>query len=308
MKPLYAFGELLVDAHCQEGVVEDGLAIPGALFYPGGAPANTAVAAARLGVKSHFIGQVGRDRFGPYLKQALAHYGVDTRYLRSTDAPTPLAVVWVDDQGRPDFRFYRNDSADLVLAAHKLPSPSEFPPGVVHVASNTLTEEHIRRVHLGFVDRCLDAGNRVSFDVNLRLGLWPGGNNYREPIKAMLSRADIIKINRQELGLLWEKESEQQLLELAFAHRAEAVFITDGPGAATVVTRDGRHSHKPPSVPVVDVTAAGGAFCGVVLAELCTTEEPDWAATLIRAVRAGSLAVGRRGAFPSLPTAADLAD
>lgn len=307
MKPLYAFGELLVDALHQQGVVEDGLSIPGALFYPGGAPANVAVAAARLGVKSHFIGQVGRDRFGPYLKQALAHYGVDTRYLRSTDAPTPLALVSLNDQGRPEFRFYRSGSADLLLPAHKLPSPAEFEPGVVHVASNTLTEVDIRRVHLGFVDRCLDAGNLISFDVNLRLGLWPGGNNYREPVKAMLTRADVIKVNRQELALLWETDAEKKLLELAFEHRAQAVFITDGADRAEVVTRQGRHSQQPPEVEVVDVTAAGGAFCGAVIAALCEQSEPDWAAILARAVRAGSLTVGKRGAFPSLPTSADLA-
>jgi len=307
MKPLYAFGELLVDALHQQGVVEEGLAIPGALFYPGGAPANVAVAAARLGVKSHFIGQVGRDRFGPYLKQALTHYGVDTRYLRSTDAPTPLALVSLNDQGRPEFRFYRSGSADLLLPAHKLPNPNEFEPGVVHVASNTLTEVDIRRVHLGFVDRCLEAGNLISFDVNLRLGLWPGGHNYREPVKAMLTRADVIKVNREELALLWEADAEQKFLELAFEHRAQAVFITDGANTAEVITRQGRHSQQPPKVEVVDVTAAGGAFCGAVIAALCEPLEPDWAAILVRAVRAGSLAVAKRGAFPSLPTTDELA-
>ncbi|WP_157954313.1 PfkB family carbohydrate kinase [Saccharospirillum mangrovi] len=306
MKPLYAFGELLVDALHQDGVVEDGLAIPGALFYPGGAPANVAVAAARLGVKSFFIGQVGRDRFGPYLKQALTHYGVDTRYLRSTDAPTPMALVSLDEHGKPDFRFYRSGSADLLLPAHKLPSPAEFTPGVVHVASNTLTEVDIRRVHLGFVDRCLDAGNLISFDVNLRQGLWPGGNNFREPIKAMLTRADVIKVNRQEMNRLWEHRAQEQLLELAFANRAQAVFITDGPNVAEVFTRHGHHQCQPAVVTVVDVTAAGGAFCGVVVAALCSDHEPDWAATLERAVRAGGLAVGKRGAFLSLPTAEEL--
>lgn len=306
MKPLYAFGELLVDALQQDGIIDDGLIIPGALFYPGGAPANVAVAAARLGVKSHFIGQVGRDQFGPYLKQALSHYGVDTRYLRSTDAPTPLALVSLDDQGHPAFRFYRSGSADLVLPAHKLPSPNEFEPGVVHVSSNTLTEEDIRGVHLGFVDRCLDAGNKISFDVNLRLGLWPGGHNFREPVKAMLTRADVIKVNRGELRRLWETNAEAQLLELAFEHRAQAVFITDGAAVAEVITREGRFQQQPQTVPVVDVTAAGGAFCGVVVTAMCGEDAPDWAAVLQRAVRAGTLAVGKRGAFVSLPTAEEL--
>lgn len=310
MKPIYAFGELLIDALQQGGTVEDGLTIPGARFYPGGAPANAAVAAAKLGAPTYFIGQVGRDSFGAYLKKALNHFGVDTRYLRSTNAPTPMAIVSLDETGERTFQFYRNGTADVMLQAHKLPHPQEFKPGVLHVCSNTLTEENIRNVHLGFVDRCIAAGNLISFDVNLRRNLWPDQTNFHEPIKAMLTRADVIKVSREELSQLWEVDAEEALTNLAFAHRARVIYITDGAKPVLMLTPEGRREVEAPKVKVVDTTAAGDAFSGAILASLSRTEEgePDWYSALELGVRCGALAVSRAGAFPSLPTSKDLAE
>ncbi|GGX38333.1 carbohydrate kinase family protein [Saccharospirillum salsuginis] len=310
MKPIYAFGELLIDALQQGQTTEDGLAIPGARFYPGGAPANAAVAAAKLDVPTFFIGQIGRDAFGAYLKQALNHYGVDTRYLRSTNAPTPMAVVSLDEHGERSFQFYRNGTADVMLPAHKLPHPREFKPGIVHVCSNTLTEEHIRNVHLGFVDRCIDAGNRISFDVNLRRNLWPDQTNFHEPIKQMLTRADVIKVSRDELAELWEVDAEEALTNLVFSHRAQAIYITDGAKPVVLLTREGREEQAAPRVDVVDTTAAGDAFSGAILASLSRDESatPDWKAALSLGVRCGAFAVGRAGAFPSLPVWTDVSE
>lgn len=306
MKPVYAFGEVLVDALQNGTVSEQGLAMPLAVFYPGGAPANAAVAAARLGARALFIGQVGRDGFGNYLKTALNHYGVDTRYLRSTDAPTPMAMVTLDDRGERSFQFYRQGTADVMLAAHKLPNPAEFAPGILHCCSNTLTEPGIRRVHIGFIDRCRAAGNLISFDVNLRKNLWPDQTNFREPIQSMLKRADVIKVSREELDELWDGDAESELVNWAFAHEAKAIFITDGANPATLITPDARHQMPVPDVTVVDTTGAGDAFSGAVLVSLCEQETPDWAATLSLAVKCGAWAVGRAGAFPSLPTADDI--
>ncbi|WP_028671480.1 carbohydrate kinase family protein [Saccharospirillum impatiens] len=306
MKPVYAFGEVLVDALQNGTVTEQGLAMPQAVFYPGGAPANAAVAAARLGARSLFIGQVGRDGFGQYLKTALNHYGVDTRYLRSTDAPTPMAMVTLDDRGERSFQFYRQGTADVMLAAHKLPNPAEFVTGVVHACSNTLTEPGIRRVHIGFIDRCRAAGNLISFDVNLRKNLWPDQTNYREPIQSMLKRADVIKVSREELVDLWDGDAETELVNWVFAHEGKAVFITDGANPVTLITPTARHQMPVPAVNVVDTTGAGDAFSGAILFSLCQSEDPDWESVLALAVKCGAWAVGRAGAFPSFPAFADV--
>ena len=71
-------GEILIDM-TQTGTDANGNAIFAAI--PGGAPANLAVAARKLGVETAFIGCVGNDPFGAILKNTLLHYGVDERAL-----------------------------------------------------------------------------------------------------------------------------------------------------------------------------------------------------------------------------------
>ena len=83
---------------------------------PGGAPANVCVQAAKLNHKSIFVGQVGKDGFGDFLKQTLIENKVDTTYLYQTDdAHTALAFVTLTKSGEREFAFYRNPSADQLL-------------------------------------------------------------------------------------------------------------------------------------------------------------------------------------------------
>ena len=80
----------------------------------GGAPANAAVALARLGLASAFCGVVGDDQFGSRLQAELAAEGVDTSRLRqSGEAATTLAFAWKDPGGDGHFWLFRG--ADALL-------------------------------------------------------------------------------------------------------------------------------------------------------------------------------------------------
>ena len=119
MKDIVAIGEVLIDL-TQKGVDENGVAQYAA--NPGGAPANLAVAAARLGAKTAFVGKVGRDAFGSSLRAVLEANDVDTQgLLEDGKEHTTLAVVSVDETGERSFSFYRNPSADVNLRAEELP-------------------------------------------------------------------------------------------------------------------------------------------------------------------------------------------
>ena len=62
------FGEILIDFTWQ-GVNEEGQAV--FAQNPGGAPANVAVAAAKLGARTAFLGKAGKDMHGEFLKEVL---------------------------------------------------------------------------------------------------------------------------------------------------------------------------------------------------------------------------------------------
>ena len=115
MKKLLAIGEALIDfipaqRDCLLKEVEQFTRVCG------GAPANVAAAAAKLGGDSSLISQLGRDAFGDYIVDTLADAGVDTSKICRTDrANTALAFVSLKADGNRDFSFYRKPSADMLL-------------------------------------------------------------------------------------------------------------------------------------------------------------------------------------------------
>ena len=119
MFDITAIGEALID------LTQTGLSASGVAEYaanPGGAPANLAVAAAKLGASTAFIGRVGADAFGTQLRECLRANGVDvSRMLTDAQRPTTLAVVSLDSRGERSFSFYRQHSADLALSPDDVP-------------------------------------------------------------------------------------------------------------------------------------------------------------------------------------------
>ena len=128
---ILTIGEVLIDL-TQTGKDERG--IPQFAANPGGAPANLAVAASKLGAKTAFIGKVGADAFGRYLTDVLNENGVDASHVAvDADHPTTMAVVSVDAAGERDFSFYRSANADVMLCKEDisdeaLPAPPRWTP------------------------------------------------------------------------------------------------------------------------------------------------------------------------------------
>ena len=166
MKDIVAIGEVLIDL-TQKGTDELGVGQYAA--NPGGAPANLAVAAARLGAETAFIGKVGADAFGSYLRRVLEENGVDTTGML-TDAHeyTTLAVVSVDGTGERSFSFYRDPSADVNLRAEEIPAALLRDTRVLHFGSVSLTAEPARSATLYAAKTARENGCLVSYDPTYR--------------------------------------------------------------------------------------------------------------------------------------------
>lgn len=318
MMRLIAFGEALVDmlssrlgtSSAQETFTP----------YAGGAPANVAVACARLGVKSLFVGMLGQDRFGDFILEELVSRGVDvSQVVRTHAAKTALAFVFRDASGDRRFEFYRPPSADLLYRPEHL-SPGLFDASaLLHVCSNTLTEPDIAATTLSVAERAAAAGALVSVDANLRANLWPEHRVDTALVTSLLDRAQLIKLAREELELLRGPQAEADYLQARMAAGAALIVITDGGGPVTAVTARGRLQVMPPKVQVVDTTAAGDAFIGGLLtrlmdAQLNRNTLPGWVAEEARlrqalefAARCGSFTVTRPGSYAALPRREDVA-
>lgn len=314
MSTIVCFGEALIDF----------LAAPeggqGRVFrqFAGGAPANAAVAVARLGGACEFVGMLGRDMFGDFLLDSLHESGVGTRYVRRTDrANTALAFVSLDDRGERSFSFYRPPAADLLFAQDDFDDACFRDLGIFHVCSNSMTDARIAETTLSGLQRARAAGALTSVDINLRPALWPEGRPVLERLWQALALADMVKLAREELEFLQQGTTSAEAVIARLLRDARLVLVTDGGEPLRWHTRNGSGVITPPRVTTLDTTAAGDAFIGGLLCQLQkagirTRQFDDFVGSemllneaLRYAAACGAFAVTRHGAFAALPTNAE---
>ncbi|MGI8642567.1 MAG: PfkB family carbohydrate kinase, partial [Thermomicrobiales bacterium] len=190
MSPVLAIGETLIDL-----IVEDGA--PGLesaarfIARDGGAPANVAVALARLGIASAFGGVVGDDPFGGRLRAMLNDEGVDTTGLLATsEAPTSLAFAWKDERGDGHFQLLR--LADRLLTADDVDGFGIEQVAALVVGSVALAAEPSRQAIGRAVELAVAAKVPVIFDVNLRPSLWPDLAAARDVCLPIIQRSTLL--------------------------------------------------------------------------------------------------------------------
>jgi fructokinase len=306
------FGEALMDM----------LAEPAGTYrpYAGGAPANVAVALAKLGISSAFVGMLAQDAFGDSLLASLREAGVCTAYLERTDqANSALAFVSLDAQGERRFSFYRPPSADLLFQAKHFKPESFHGAAAFHCCSNSLTETGIAEATLEGVRLAQAAGAIVSFDMNYRPSLWPTHADARPRIWSLLREADVVKLSTSELAYLAEPmRGEAAVIAEIWRGRAQWLLITDGAGLIRHLTRESEDTASTYEVKSVNTTGAGDAFVAGILASLVETRAEGLTAFLADteqvdgalhfAAACGALAVTRHGAFEAMPSLAEVED
>jgi fructokinase len=315
-RSILCFGEALIDMH-GEGSDGHGFA-QRFLPFAGGAPANVAVALAKLGCQARFAGMLGLDRFGDFLLQSLRQAGVDTADVaRTGEANTALAFVTLDAHGERSFSFYRPPSADLLFRAEHFRQEAFDNTAIFHICSNSLTDPGLAAATLEGMHRARNAGTLVSFDLNLRPALWPQGSEPRSQVWPALLQADVVKLSAEEFDWL-ATDGDQALLDRLWTGSARLLVVTDGSRPLRWYHPDADGELPCYNVPMVDSTGAGDAFVGGLLRQLAEQNVnrdtiDAWIATLPRlhaalryASACGAVAVTRHGSFAAMPTTTDV--
>lgn len=315
---LLCLGELLVDMVPQE----EGASLAEARSYlwaAGGAPANVAVAAARLGARSAVVAAVGDDPFGQALRDELARAGVDVSGVARVPRRTAVAFVSLSAGGERGFMFYGDDPAhDHLSTADALEAVARLAGAegarCLHFGSVCLARDPARSATDAAVAAARAAGCLVSCDVNLREGFWPDLGEARAVIGAFAARADLVKVSEEEALFLAGPgdEPERRLVNDLLAAGARSVVVSRGARGASAHTAGFSVDVAPPRVRSLDATGAGDALTGALLAATlsapATWDDPGSArAVLERACAYAALSTTRRGAIPSYPTADELA-
>lgn len=280
--------------------------MPGRLMQcPGGAPANVAVGIARLQGNSGFIGRVGADPFGEFMRQTLSDENVDTRYMiADSEHRTSTVVVGLDEQGERSFTFMVRPSADLFLTASDLPG---FQRGEwLHCCSIALAAEPSRTATLTAMKQIRTAGGHVSFDLNLREDLWPDPALLHAVVNEALSYTDVVKLSEEELDFLCPgQETAVSMSQLAARFSIRLLLVTRGREGVMACYHDQITHYATTPVNSVDTTGAGDAFVAGLLWGLAKSglpaDESQLAICLAGAQRCGALATTAKGAMTALP-------
>lgn len=309
MTDITAIGEVLIDL-TQLDVNEAN--VPLFAANPGGAPANVAVAASRLGARTAFVGKVGADSFGAYLRRVLSDNGVSISRMCTGGGPTTMAIVTVDDTGERSFQFVRG--ADCALMPEEVDEALIEDSKFLHFGSVSLTRGIARSATIHAARTARKKGVLVSYDPNYRPALW---NTERDAVEWMtlpLPVVDVIKLSEEELPLLTGSsdlnEGSRKLAEQGIS----LVLVTLGGAGSFCRWKD--ESFTVPGVPVrvADTNGAGDTFFGAVLSRLSRRgqnpleglERSELEEILTYANRAAAVTCSRSGAIPAMPTAAEL--
>jgi fructokinase len=313
MFDVVALGELLVD-FTYHGRSENGMR----LFEqnPGGAPANVLCALSNLGLNTAFVGKVGKDMHGDFLRSVLEGKGIDTRgLLLADDVFTTLAFVELSESGERKFSFARKPGADTCLTSDELNRGLLGDCKIFHFGSLSLTNEPSRTATIEAVKIAKQAGAIISYDPNYRAPLWKSEHEAAETISSVLDLVDVIKISDEETRLLTGLTSYELASDYLINKGISCVVVTLGSKGAYAAVTDASVLVPVPDVPVVDTTGAGDAFWGGFLYKIAKSSlsydslgETELKEFVTFANAVAALCVQKRGGIPAMPDMNAIAD
>ncbi|MCH4071512.1 MAG: carbohydrate kinase [Pseudoramibacter sp.] len=306
-----ALGEALIDF-----VAVDKSESGAALFEqnPGGAPLNVLAAIDRLCGSTAFIGKVGDDLQGRFIRDVMENLAIETKGLvLDPDYTTTMTFVSLDDDGERHFSFARKPGADTQLKKEEVDFDLIRNSKIFHFGSLSLTDEPAREATLCAVDEARKAGVLVSYDPNYRAPLWPDVETAKAQIRMPVPKVDIMKISEEECELLTDKKRPEDAAEVLLSQGVRCVFVTLGADGAMVKTKDFSAFAPAMNVYAVDTTGAGDAFWGAILYQIANqgldSLNPDNSKRILRFANiVGGLCVEKRGGVSSMPSITDIQD
>lgn len=311
MYDVTALGELLID------FTPSGTSASGQRLFeqnPGGAPANVLATLNNCGLKTAFLGKIGDDMHGLFLKETLENAGIDcTGLIIDQNVFTTLAFVALNDKGERTFSFARKPGADTMLRPDEIHEDIIKSSKIFHIGSLSLTNDPSRSATLSALQTAKDADVIISYDPNYRAPLWNSKEEATEQMRSVVSYVDVMKISDEETALLTPEAEPEKAAAWLVEHGVPLVAVTLGSEGAYVCTKEGGKKVAGFKSQVTDTTGAGDSFWGGFLFKLVESGKKPAAVTLEEAesfARFGnavaSLCVEKRGGIPAIPRLAEI--
>lgn len=228
----------------------------------GGAPANFAYWSGKNGCKASVVSAIGEDALGDEIMECLKDKGLDLVALQRNERPTGTVKVSVSEDGQPSYEICENVAWDCIEATAEAMKTVSGANAVCWGSLAQRTPEG-RSAVLKLVDAAPKGCMKI-FDINLRQHYYDIST-----IEESLKRADILKLNEDELPVVLEMFDADGIKELMGMFGLEYVIYTAGAVRSEVFCADGEYSCIPtPKVNVVSTVGAGDSFTATFVSEL----------------------------------------
>lgn len=308
---LVSVGRLCIDLNANETgcPMEDTMTFT---KYVGGSPANIAIGAARLGLKSGFIGKIASDQMGRFIRRYLQANHVDDSQVVDdhTGAVTGLAFTEIKSPQECSILMYRDNVADLLLTTADISEDYIRQTKALLISGTALAKSPSREAVFLTLELAVKHGVTVFFDLDYRSYTWKSDAETAMYYNLAAEKCDCIIGTREEFDrmeqLFNEAASDDQVTaERWFGHRAKLVVIKHGGRGSIAYTSDGQ-SHRSGifRTKVLKTFGAGDSYASAFIYGLMTGETVGEA--MKRGSASASIVISRHSCSDAMPTLEEL--
>lgn len=263
----------------------------------GGAPANFAYHVSQFGLHGLAVSAVGRDALGEETIKALEEHGLKY-HMDCVEEPTGTVQVSLDEQGMPQYEIKTGVAWDNIPYTTEL---AQIAADTKAVCFGSLAQRSaVSRETIGRFLDAVPADCLKVFDINLRQQFYT-----KEVVEASLKRADILKINEEEIVLVAQMFDipglgfEDTCRKLVTDYSLKMLILTCGAIGSYVFHAGGMSYLSTPKVHVADTVGAGDSFTGAFVACILAGKPVGEAHQI--AVNVSAYVCTQSGAMPSIP-------
>lgn len=270
LKPVLCGGEILLDFISKE----TGKGLDHSVLFekrPGGSIFNVVVGLRRLGVSVSFLTKIGGDEFAQGLMDIIRREKINTECLkRDINLKTTLAFVAVNKEGKPEFRFYRENAADTMLTVSEVKEINPKNYSMYHFGSISLLEKPASDAYLELLNMFYKEKVITSFDPNIRPSLIKDKKDFLNMFFKISKMVDILKMSDDDLkyitGLTDAKEGLRKILNKI---NSSLILVTLGKNGVLSYYK-GQFMHIPTfnKIRIKETTGCGDAFMAAVIYRL----------------------------------------
>lgn len=269
---------------------------PSPALQGGGTSANAAVALARLGVSASFVGTIGDDQYGKYIKADFEKEGVDiSQLIVEPDLNTVGVFAFIDEYGeRYLWGWPREDQAFKVLDEHKISLERLMEGSWIHSSGMSLVyDTSARRTIIRIFREAYKRGIPTSFDLNLRVDNGCLEPEYEKAVREIIRYTTfLLGSGTDEFAFLGDGDWEENAR--GFVNEKRTVIVRNGKEGSIGFSGEGKAAVPAFEVKVEDTVGAGDVYnAGFISAML---EGKTLRECLVRGNAVSGFTVAKKGA------------